>query len=327
MVYLPYSYDPSGEYSLIVTLHGYSANDRDAASSLAAQAPDVFIAIAPYGRGDIGYRSIGEQDVLDVLAMAQQTYPVDPDRVYLTGSSMGGLGAWRIGIFYADRFAAVAPFCGWTSIWHLVNLRNVPVLIVHGDYDTSVPVEFSRAAAAALRDLGYNYVFEELPGVGHDAWSGLVDIKGGQYLFDFFRQHKRNLWPAEIFFTTDYLRYGKHYWVQIEELALEWEEPSGHVWSMGWFRWLPAGSQPFHSTCAIRPCPNIREWPLPLTIRFWLLKRVAKESCSRAGASGWRPPMTFLRERCVAWAADWRISSWIRWCSSTERQFPSAQVS
>lgn len=219
-VYLPYSYDPSREYSLIVTLHGYSANDRDAASSLAAQAPDDFIAIAPYGRGDIGYRSIGEQDVLDVLAMAQETYPVDPDRVYLTGSSMGGLGAWRIGIFYADRFAAVAPFCGWTSIWHLVNLRNVPVLIVHGDYDTSVPVEFSRAAAAALRDLGYNYVFEELPGVGHDAWSGLVDIKGGQYLFDYFRQHKRNPWPSEILFTTDYLRYGKHYWVQIEELAL-----------------------------------------------------------------------------------------------------------
>lgn len=219
-VYLPYSYDPSKEYGLIVTLHGYSANDRDAASSLAAQAPDDFIVVAPYGRGDIGYRSIGEQDVFDVMEMAEETYPIDPDRVYLTGSSMGGLGAWRIGIFYADRFAAMAPFCGWTSTWHLVNLRNLPVLIVHGGNDTSVPVEFSRAAAAALKDLGYNYVYEELPGVGHDAWSGLVDSKGGQYLFDFFRQHKRNLWPAEIFFTTDYLRYGKHYWVQIEELDL-----------------------------------------------------------------------------------------------------------
>lgn len=218
-VYLPHGYDSSDKYGLIITLHGYTSNDYDAASSLAAQAPGDFIVVAPYGRGDMGYRSIGEQDVLDVLEMALRTYSIDPDRVYLTGSSMGGHGAWRIGALYSDRFAAIAPFCGWTSSSHLINLRNTPVMIVHGSSDTSVPVYFSRLAASTLKRLGFNFTYEELPGVGHNAWTGLIDHKGGDYLFDYFRKHTLVHWPTDVFLITGYVRHGKQHWVQMEELT------------------------------------------------------------------------------------------------------------
>lgn len=218
-VYLPQGYDPHKQYRLIIALHGYSGDDYQAVKKLGDLKPDDFIIAGAFGRGDMGYRSLGEQDVLDLLGRLQEIYRIDPDCVYLMGESMGGMGAWRIGQFYAERFAALAPFCGWTGTEYLENLRNLPVLIVHGDSDGTVPIAMDRAAARSLQGLGYDCRFDVLPGGDHNAWSAWAQSGGGNRIFDYFRQHRRNPWPAEINLAANYLRYGRQFWVALQQLA------------------------------------------------------------------------------------------------------------
>lgn len=223
-VYLPEGYTDKRKYSLLVNLHGYSATDYNGVDDLVKHyRPDDFIIVAPFGRADLAYASVGEQDVLDVIDLMQRTYSIDPDRIYLMGSSMGGCGAWRIGQFYADHFAAVAPFCGWTNTKYFSNLSNLPVFIVHGADDLTVPVSRSQAAAACLKELGYQAHFDELPGVGHNALDSWLIKNGGSQFFQYLRRFRRNLWPDKVTFTIPYLRHGLHYWVRVEDTAIRYQ--------------------------------------------------------------------------------------------------------
>jgi hypothetical protein len=217
-LYLPQGYDPSRQYGLVVSLHGYTGQDYDGGLHLAKECPEDFIVLSPFGRGDMHYRSIGEEDVLEAMDRVMARYSVDPDRVYLTGISMGGLGTWRIGEMYPDRFAAIAPFCGWTGQEWLGNLRSVPALVVHGDADDSVPISYDEGAVAAMRKLGFDVRFDVLPGVGHGAWAGWRLAKPDESIFDFFRAHVRNPSPQRITASIPYARYGAQYWIRIDEL-------------------------------------------------------------------------------------------------------------
>lgn len=223
-VYLPDGYSNKRKYSLLVNLHGYSGDDYNAVNDLIQKyRPDDFIIVAPFGRGDLAYASVGEQDVLDVVDLMERTYSIDSNRIYLMGSSMGGCGAWRIGQFYADRFALVAPFCGWTNNKYFSNLSNLPVFVVHGADDLSVPVGASQAAVANLRDLGFQTRYDELPGVGHNALDGWIAKNGASKFFDYLRRFQRNPWPEKVTLTIPYLRFGRHYWVRVEDVANRYE--------------------------------------------------------------------------------------------------------
>ena len=111
------------------------------------------------------------RDVLDVMDAAMSRYSVDPDRVYLMGNSMGGMGTWYLGTLYAERFAAIAPFCGRFGTTFLPNLRNVKTWVVHGNADETVPVDYDRAAVRKLTELGYDVRYDEIPDGTHSAWT------------------------------------------------------------------------------------------------------------------------------------------------------------
>jgi len=105
-----------------------------------------------------------------LLAVVRE-HPVDVDRIYLTGLSMGGYGAFELALRHPDWFAAVAPVCGGGDEQRAARLAGLPLSVWHGDADSSVPVARSRAMVAALRELGEAPEYHELPGVGHDAWN------------------------------------------------------------------------------------------------------------------------------------------------------------
>lgn len=109
------------------------------------------------------------QALLDVC----KTHPVDLDRVYLTGLSMGGYGTFELATRFPDWFAAVAPVCGGGDEQSADRLVGVPLSIWHGDQDDAVPVERSRAMMAALKAMdGAGLAgYRELASVGHDAWT------------------------------------------------------------------------------------------------------------------------------------------------------------
>jgi len=109
--------------------------------------------------------------VLGILDHVISTYPVDENRVYLTGLSMGGYGCWDLALRQPMRFAAVAPICGGGDESQAARLIAVPILAYHGDADQAVPVVRTRRMIEAIRQAGGQPLYRELPGVGHDSWT------------------------------------------------------------------------------------------------------------------------------------------------------------
>ncbi|MCA9248346.1 MAG: alpha/beta fold hydrolase [Planctomycetales bacterium] len=97
--------------------------------------------------------------------------PVDRDRVYLTGLSMGGYGAWELAMRRPKLFAAVAPVCGGGDEREAQRIAALPIYAYHGDADGAVPVDRSRQMIAALKAAGGEPRYKELPGVGHNSWN------------------------------------------------------------------------------------------------------------------------------------------------------------
>jgi|GEM_PF-599581 len=214
-LYVPEGYDPGRRYGLVLALHGASGNDWDMAASVAGGKPQDMLVAAPYGRGDLGWTATGELDAMDVLDLTLAGYSIDPDRVYLTGRSMGGFGTWRLGQLYARRFAAIAPFAGWIGADCLEDLVNTPVLVVHGEDDQTVSIADDRAAVELLEDLGAKVRFDALPGVGHDAFEAWTKEEGPNRLIDWLRKWRRESWPDEVKARASQARYGRQAWVSI----------------------------------------------------------------------------------------------------------------
>jgi len=106
--------------------------------------------------------------LMGMLEQVAADYPADPARVYVTGLSLGGAGAWAMLVAYPDYFAAGVPICGWWDPEDAPLLRDIPVWVFHGEKDHP---ENARAMVEALEDAGARHVkYTEYPGEGHWSW-------------------------------------------------------------------------------------------------------------------------------------------------------------
>ena len=126
---------------------------------------------------------------LDVLVARPD---VDAARVYLTGLSMGGFGAFDLVAPAPERFAAVPAVCGGGAPATAERLVDVPFQVWHGAADRVVPVQRSRLMVEALGRAGAAVDYHELPEVGHDAWRQAYGPDGFAWLFGHdLRQQRR----------------------------------------------------------------------------------------------------------------------------------------
>lgn len=110
--------------------------------------------------------------VKKVLDEAIEKYPVDRNRIYIAGLSMGGMGTFDMLCRFPDLFAAAIPICGGVSTDRLGSIKtNTHIRIYHGDADTTVPVAYSRNAYKTLKQNKANVEYIEYPGVNHDSWT------------------------------------------------------------------------------------------------------------------------------------------------------------
>ncbi|MCY3821923.1 MAG: dienelactone hydrolase family protein [Gammaproteobacteria bacterium] len=110
--------------------------------------------------------------ILDpLLDEVVQRFNVDPGRVYVTGSSMGGLGTWMLANVAADRIAAIAPVCPSFTRVDPENFKELPVWVFHGAMDSVVPIEESDRMIWQLRNAGCDVKFTEYPDLDHDVWT------------------------------------------------------------------------------------------------------------------------------------------------------------
>ena len=109
------------------------------------------------------------ESILRFLDQLLEAYPIDRERIYLTGLSMGGYGTWYTAMAAPERFAAIAPVCGGGMAWNAGVLR-MPVWAFHGVEDPTVSVHESDAMVEALQRHGRNVRYSRLEGVDHSVW-------------------------------------------------------------------------------------------------------------------------------------------------------------
>jgi predicted peptidase len=103
--------------------------------------------------------------------------PIDPDRVYIIGMSMGGYGAVDAVQRRPELFAACVSICGAGDVSKAKDIAHVPVWAFHGEADTVVPVSASREMIDALKKAGADPKYNEYPKVGHNSWSPAFEEK------------------------------------------------------------------------------------------------------------------------------------------------------
>ena len=199
-IFVPHDYTPKKKWPVILFLHGAGERGDDCVTqTVVGLGPAIkreatsFPAIVVFPqcrRGEVWFGDM-EAQALDALEQTVKEFNGDRQRIYLTGLSMGGYGAWYLAVRHPGKFAAMAPICGgvvpparfpfppeaaaqipaekpYETI--AAQIGKTPVWIFHGEADVVIPVTESRRMAAALEALGGNMKYTEYPGVGHNSW-------------------------------------------------------------------------------------------------------------------------------------------------------------
>lgn len=163
-LFIPPTYQASRAYALVVCLHGFGFTGEEYLERWRTRLGEDYLLACPTYPSGAWFTRRAEELVLETIRQAGQRYHVDPDRVFLTGMSNGGIGAWLIGMHHAPLFAGLAPMAsGLDNVLmpFLANLRNTPVYIIHGAKDQVMPVDLSRSIVRELDLLGYPHVYRE----------------------------------------------------------------------------------------------------------------------------------------------------------------------
>ncbi|MGD2093187.1 MAG: prolyl oligopeptidase family serine peptidase [Candidatus Aminicenantes bacterium] len=200
LLYLPGEYDKNlnDPWPVIIYLHGSSLRGDDlervkeyGLPRLIEKGKDFpFIIVSP----QCPAKKIWATDdwFPAFLEELKSNYRIDPDRIYLTGVSLGGEGVWDLAIKYPETFAAIAPVCGPTNRLNFPvsarRIKHIPAWVFHGAKDLLVPVNESETMVASLKEHGGDVTFEVFPEAGHSSFTN--EVYGQQFLYDWFLSHK-----------------------------------------------------------------------------------------------------------------------------------------
>jgi predicted peptidase len=121
---------------------------------------------------------------LELVESLAKVLPIDQNRLYITGLSMGGFGVWDAIQRHPDRFAAAVTICSGGDPAYAEKIKHIPIWAFHGDADTTVKPKRSREMIDALKKAGGNPKYTEYKGVGHNSWEQTyADPKLYEWLF------------------------------------------------------------------------------------------------------------------------------------------------
>jgi DNA-binding beta-propeller fold protein YncE/predicted esterase len=188
-----------GKYPLIISLHGIGESGSDLWKVKGEGLPQIldgkndfpFIVVSPqcpsstewyYDRTDIKINRL----IDSVIAR----YPVDTNRIYLTGLSMGGIATLDMAIRYTYRFAAIIPIAFRTEPgWNICALKDMPVWAFHGKLDPVIPFDVAQGVINSLISCGGNPTFTVYPDLYHDSWTRTY---ANQAIYDWLLTKKKH---------------------------------------------------------------------------------------------------------------------------------------
>lgn len=199
------------KYPLVIFLHGSGERGRDNEAQLkwgvANFATDenmmrhpAFV-IAPQCPEKSGWSNFSRSDMklqatptkpmellIGLIRQMVKTMPIDSNRIYITGLSMGGYGTYDAIERYPNLFAAAVPVCGAGDTSKVASIVHLPIWIFHGAEDPAVNPVYSLDMLSALTRAGAHPGFTQYPESGHFSWLGAYsDELMMEWLF---RQHK-----------------------------------------------------------------------------------------------------------------------------------------
>lgn len=172
-----YDKDPAKKWPLIMFLHGSGERGEDMAK-VRVHGPHKYWEGRPDQPFVMIYPQVPSKQMWwfsealnDVLDEVQRKYRIDPDRIYLTGLSMGGFGSWDWSMANPERFAAVVPICGRGDATDAARIKDIPVWVFHGLKDPVVSPRFSIELVEALAKVNGRVRYTFYPEAGHDSWT------------------------------------------------------------------------------------------------------------------------------------------------------------
>jgi hypothetical protein len=248
---VPRNYHPAAatQYRVDIFLHGRDEKltDLNFISGKAPAAAAEHFVVHPYGRYCTANKFAGEKELFEVLTSMKGQYPIDENRIVLTGFSMGGAAAWHFAAHYPDRWVAASPGAGFAEtrlyqrlvregpgappwyeqrLWNLYdateyagNIFNLPLIEYHGELDKQKQAGDVMEAAMAAEGLKLNRI--EGPKTAHkyeEKAKAELDRR-----LDEFAKRGRNEVPTEVRFTTYTLRYHRVFWIRLEGLEQHWK--------------------------------------------------------------------------------------------------------
>lgn len=200
-LYLPDDFKQNTRWPLIFFLHG--SGERGVTIELAKQEglPELlearkdfpFIVVTPQLPSGFWNEYIDPID--ELLTHLEETLPIAPDQLYLTGISLGGFGAWEYALRYPDRFAAAVPIAGGYAFSsdevpeNICNLKNLPLWVFHGEGDTQVQPYQSQVLVDAIEMCGGDVKFTLYPETDHQStWVKAYDDPA---LYEWLLAHKK----------------------------------------------------------------------------------------------------------------------------------------
>lgn len=196
LLYLPHTAAKTGtleKFPLLLFLHGSGERGDDISKvkihgppKLIDQGRDFpFIVASPQLPNGAHWEAEALTGLLD--ALVDET-PADPDRIYVTGLSLGGHGTWALAAAKPDRIAAIAPVSGAGAPETAAALKTIPVWSFHGALDEIVPPGQDISMVEAVSSNGGAARLTLYPDLGHDAWTRTYD---NPELYDWLLTHRR----------------------------------------------------------------------------------------------------------------------------------------
>lgn len=195
LLYLPKGYEKDKKaWPVLLFLHGAGERGNDlkvvkkhGPPKLIAGGKDLpFIVVSPQANR-FGWRPEALNALLDEV---EKTHRVDPDRIYVTGLSMGGMGTWALAASRPDRFAAIVPICGGGDPAEAAKIKHLPIRIFQGAKDPAVKLDTAKRMHKALSDAGAKDVeLKVYPDLAHDCWTVTYD---DPKLYEWLLKQKRS---------------------------------------------------------------------------------------------------------------------------------------
>lgn len=218
-LFIPPTYQASRAYALVLCLHGFGFTGEEYLERWRTRLGEDYLLACPTYPSGAWFTRRAEELVLETIRQVRRRYHIDPDRVFLTGMSNGGIGAWLIGMHHAPLFAGLAPMASGLDdvlMPFLANLQHTPVYIIHGAKDQVMPVDLSRSIAKELDRLGYRYVYRE-----HQREHPMA---GGHYfpreelpdLVAWFNGQRREPLPTNLTVVRDGSHFQAFNWVRLD---------------------------------------------------------------------------------------------------------------